>query len=194
MRHLRDVLVSWGPLGLFVLAALESAGPPTPGGTDFVLLALAVARPSDAALMALMAIAGSLLGSVVFYEITRKGGEKLLARYTSSGRGARFRMWFQRYGLSTVFVSALVPVPILPFKVFAACAGATGVSRPRFFLTLAAARIPRYFGLAYLGAKLGEGSTVWVKSHAWHMAGFAAALLLGFYLLFKYMDRPRVFE
>jgi membrane protein DedA with SNARE-associated domain len=194
MRHLRDILVSWGPLGLFVLAALESAGPPTPGGTDFVLLALAVARPSDAALMALMAIAGSLLGSVVFYEITRKGGEKLLTRYTSTGRGARFRTWFQRYGLSTVFVSALVPVPILPFKVFAACAGATGVSRPRFFLTLAAARIPRYFGLAYLGAKLGEGSAVWVKSHAWHMAGFAVALLLAFYLLFKYMDRPRVFQ
>jgi membrane protein YqaA with SNARE-associated domain len=194
MRHLRDVLVSWGPLGLFLLSAFESAGPPTPGGTDFVLLALCAARPSDAALMALMAIAGSLVGSCVFYEITRKGGEKLLARYTSTGRGARFRTWFQRYGLATVFVSALLPVPIMPFKVFAACAGATGVSRPRFLLTIAAARIPRYFGLAYLGAKLGEGSTVWVKSHAWHMAGFAAALLLGIYLLLKYADRPRVYQ
>jgi membrane protein DedA with SNARE-associated domain len=194
MHHLRDVLVSWGPVGLIVLAALESAGPPTPGGTDFVLLALAAARPADAALMALMAIVGSLSGSVVFYEITRRGGEKILARYTLSGRGARFRVWFQRYGLATVFVSALLPVPIMPFKAFAACAGATGVSRTRFFSTLVAARIPRYCGLAYLGAKLGEGSTVWVKNHAWHMAGFAFALLVGIYLLLKYVDRPRVFE
>jgi membrane protein YqaA with SNARE-associated domain len=194
MRHLRDVLVSWGPLGLFVLAALESAGPPTPGGTDFVLLALAAARPSDAMLMGLMATLGSLLGSLVFYEITRKGGEKILARYTTSGRGARFRVWFQRYGLATVFVSALLPVPIMPFKAFAACAGATGVSRTRFFITLVAARIPRYFGLAYLGAKLGEDSSVWVRNHVWQMAGLALMLLIGIYYLLKYMDRPRVFE
>jgi membrane protein YqaA with SNARE-associated domain len=194
MRHFRDILVSWGPVGLLVWSAMESAGIPNPGGTDFMLLALAVALPSQAFLCAMMAIVGSLTGSVVFYEITRRGGEKLLARYTSSGRGARFREWFRRYGLATVFVSALLPVPILPFKAFAACAGATGVGRPRFFLTLAAARIPRYLGLAYLGVKLGEDSTGWVKDHAWHMAGFAFVLLGGIYLLLKFMDRPRVFE
>jgi len=194
MRHFRDILVSWGPVGLLVWSAMESAGIPNPGGTDFMLLALAVALPSKAFLCAVMAIVGSLTGSAVFYEITRRGGEKLLARYTSSGRGARFREWFRRYGLATVFVAALLPVPILPFKAFAACAGATGVGRPRFFLTLAAARIPRYFALAYLGVKLGESSTGWVKDHAWHMVGFAFALLVGIYLLLRYMDRPRVFE
>jgi membrane protein YqaA with SNARE-associated domain len=194
MRHFRDILVSWGPLGLLLWSAMESAGIPNPGGTDFMLLALAVALPSKAFLCAVMAIVGSLTGSVVFYEITRRGGEKLLARYTSTGRGARFREWFRRYGLATVFVAALLPVPIMPFKVFAACAGATGVGRTRFFLTLAAARIPRYFALAYLCVKLGEDSTDWVRSHAWHMAGFAFALLVGIYFLLKYMDRPRVFE
>jgi membrane protein DedA with SNARE-associated domain len=115
MKHFRDILVSWGPLGLLLWSAMESAGIPNPGGTDFMLLALAIALPSQAFLCALAAVVGSLAGSVVFYEITRRGGEKLLARYTSSGRGARFRGWFQRYGLSTVFVSALLPVPIMPF-------------------------------------------------------------------------------
>jgi len=173
---------------------MESAGIPNPGGTDFMLLALAIALPAKAYLCAAAAIVGSLSGSLIFYEITRKGGEKLLARYTSSGRGARFRVWFQRYGLATVFVSALLPVPILPFKVFAACAGATGVSRVRFFSTLAAARVPRYLGLAYLGVYLGEGSIVWVRSHAWHMAGVAMFLLGGIFLLLRALDRPRVFE
>jgi len=195
VRHFRDVLVSWGPVGLLVWSAMESAGIPNPGGTDFMLLALAAALPAQAALCAVLAIVGSLSGSVVFYEITRRGGEKLLARYTSSGRGARFREWFQRYGLTTVFVSALLPVPILPFKVFAACAGATGVGRTRFFLTLAAARIPRYCALAYLGVKLGnDGSITWVRSHGWEMAGFAMLLLGGMYLLIRFLDRPRVFE
>jgi membrane protein YqaA with SNARE-associated domain len=159
-----------------------------------MLLALAIALPAKAFLCAVAAIIGSLVGSVVFYEITRRGGEKLLARYTSSGRGARFRGWFQRYGLATVFVSALLPVPIMPFKVFAACAGATGVGRLRFFLTLAAARIPRYFALAYLGVYLGESSITWVRGHAWHMAGLAMLLLAGIYFLLRYLDRPRVFE
>jgi membrane protein YqaA with SNARE-associated domain len=194
MKHFRDILVSWGPLGLLVWSAMESAGIPNPGGTDFMLLALAIALPAKASLCAMAAIVGSMSGSVVFYEITRRGGEKLLARYTSSGRGARFRVWFQRYGLSTVFVSALLPVPIMPFKVFAACAGATGVSRLRYFSTLAAARIPRYFALAYLGVYLGEGSIAWVRGHAWHMAGFAMLLLAAIYFLLRYLDRPRVFE
>src|ERR1035438_1448440 len=105
MRHLRDVLVSFGPVGLLILATLENAGPPTPGGTDFVLLFLAAARPNDAMLCAGLAILGSLVGAAIFFEVMRRGGEKLLAKYTSSGRGARFREWSRRYGLITVFVS-----------------------------------------------------------------------------------------
>src|SRR3974390_2825599 len=193
MKHFRDILVSWGPLGLLLWSAMESAGIPNPGGTDFMLLLLAAEVPSQAFLCAAMAVAGSLAGSVVFYEITRRGGERLLARYTSSGRGARFREWFQRYGLATVFVSALLPVPIMPFKVFAACAGATGVGRLRFFLTLAAARVPRYFALAYLGLQLGEGSFAWMRTHAWHLAGIAMCLLAALFFLVRFLDRPRVF-
>ena len=55
MRHLRDVLVSWGPLGLLVFAAVESAGIPSPGGTDALLLVLAIARPQEAMLCAILA-------------------------------------------------------------------------------------------------------------------------------------------
>lgn len=194
MKHFRDVLVSLGPLGILLWSAMESAGIPNPGGTDFMLLALSMATPAKAYWCALAAIVGSLAGSVVFYEITRRGGEKLLARYTSSGRGARFRNWFRRYGLATVFVSALLPVPVLPFKVFAACAGATGVSRVRFFSALAAARIPRYIALAYLGVYLGEGAFVWVRSHAWHMAAAAVMLLLAIFFLLRFLDQPRVIE
>src|SRR5580700_11039354 len=124
MHGFHDLLVSWGPLGLFVLALVESAGIPNPGGTDALLLVLTIANPASFLLCAALAVAGSLLGSIVFYEITSRGGEKLLSRYTSSGRGAKFRGWFLRYGLVTVFIAALLPIPVMPFKVFAACAGA----------------------------------------------------------------------
>ncbi len=192
MKRFHDVLLSWGPLGLFVLAVVESAGIPNPGGTDALLLVLTIANPSSAMLCAALAATGSLIGSLVFYEITCRGGEKLLARHTTSGGGLRFRGWFQRYGMATVFIAALLPIPVMPFKVFAACAGAMQVGRWRYMLVLAAARIPRYFALAYLGSKLGENSTAWLKGHLWHMGLFAIALFLVLYGLIRLSDRSQV--
>jgi membrane protein YqaA with SNARE-associated domain len=193
MHHIHDLLLSWGPLGLFVLALVESAGIPNPGGTDALLLVL-TASAANPVLCAGLAVVGSLLGSLVFYEITSRGGEKLLARYTGSGRGARFRGWFQHYGLVTVFIAALLPIPVMPFKVFAACAGAMQVGRMRFIGVLAVARIPRYFALAYLGSVLGENSGVWIKGHLWHMGALAIALFIVLFGLIRWMDRSRPAE
>jgi membrane protein DedA with SNARE-associated domain len=189
LKNIQDVLVGWGPLGLFLLALIESMGIPNPGGTDAVLLVLAIARPDIAVECALLASLGSLAGSLVFYEITRKGGETLLARYTARGRGARFKAWYQRYGMATVFIAALVPLPIMPFKVLAACAGATGVRRGRYLLVLACARIPRYAGLAFLGAELGANSTAWLRSHLWLMGAIAAGLFVAIFLVLHWSDR-----
>ena len=189
MKSFGRLLVSWGPLGVLVLSFVESLGIPNPGGTDALLLLVAIERPDVAVLCAVLATVGSLLGSAVFYEIVRKGGDKFLLRCTLSGRGQRFRAWVHRYGMVTVFISALLPIPFLPLKVFCAFACAMGVSRTRFMLVLAAARIPRYAGLAYLGAQLGENSTAWIKGHTWHMGAFAVALFGALYALLKWNDR-----
>jgi membrane protein DedA with SNARE-associated domain len=192
MRHFHDLLVAWGPLGILVLSTVESAGIPNPGGTDALILVLTIARPSDAVLVAALAVIGSLIGTLIFFEILRKGGERFLARYTSSGRGLRIRAWFQRYGLLAVFIPALLPIPILPFKALVACAGAMRVSRARLLLVLAGARIARYGGLAYLGAELGENSTAWLKGHIWHMVVFAVLLFGVLYTLIHWSGRHRV--
>jgi len=188
MRHFRDILVSLGPMGVFLLAVVESAGIPNPGGTDALLLLIAIARPEQAMLCAALAAIGSLIGSAIFYEITRKGGQAFLAKYASTPTGHKFRDWYQRYGMISVFIPALVPIPILPFKVFAACAGVMGVPRVRFFAVLAAARFPRYFALAYLGQQLGENSGVWLRAHLWHLAAVAAGIGLALYLLVRWME------
>lgn len=194
MSHFWELLKALGPWSLLIVSTVESLGIPNPGGTDWLLVGMAIARPHDAALCAAMAVLGSLIGTAAFFDVMRRGGEKVLAKYTSSERGAKFRMWFQRYGLVTVFVPALVPLPFLPFKAFAACAGAMGVNRWRFLGVLAVGRILRYSGLAYLGVKLGtvDNSKAWVKAHTWHMAILAAGIFLFFYLLMKYLDREVV--
>ena len=194
MSHFWELLKALGPWSLLIVATVESLGIPNPGGTDWLLVGMAIARPDDAALCAAMAVLGSLIGTAAFFDVMRRGGEKLLAKYTSSERGAKFRSWFQRYGLVTVFIPALVPLPFLPFKVFAACAGAMSVPRWRFMSVLAVGRILRYSGLAYLGVKLGtvENSKAWVKAHTWHMAIFAVAIFLFFYVLLRVLDREPV--
>src|SRR5258708_3149885 len=177
MSHFWGILKALGPWGGLIFSNGESRGIPNPGGTDWLVVGMAIARPNDAALCAAMAVVGSLIGTAAFFDVMRRGGERLLAKYTSSERGAKFRIWFQRYGLVTVFIPALVPLPFLPFKVFAACAGAMGVPRWRFMGVLAIGRVVRYSALAYLGVKLGtvDNSKAWIKAHTWHMAILAVA-------------------
>jgi membrane protein DedA with SNARE-associated domain len=189
MHHFLDLLKELGPVGVLVLAMVESAGIPNPGGTDFLLLFITAAQPQNAVLTAALAVVGSLAGSMFFFEILRRGGEKFLTKHTASGRGLRFRAWFLRYGMITVFIPAFLPIPILPFKAFAACAGAMGVTRKRFLLVLFAARLPRYGGLAYLGAKLGENSGAWLRSHGWYLLALAVVLAAAMSLLVRRASR-----
>jgi membrane protein YqaA with SNARE-associated domain len=191
MKRLRALAVSWGPLGIFLFSVIDSAGVPNPGGTDALLLVVTIANPSSWWRCAALAVLGALIGSYIFVEILRRGGERYLVRATSTGRGLRFRVWFRRYGLVTVFVPALLPVPFLPYKAFAACAAAMGVSRTRFLLVILAARVPRYFGLAYLGATLGETSGAWITGHLWQFGSAAVALFILLFVLIHLSARTR---
>ena len=192
MKQFFAWLASFGPMGLLGLSFVECLGIPNPGGTDFALVAFAAARPQDAFLGAMLASLGSIVGSAVFFEITRKGGEAFLNRYTATARANKFRKWYRYYGLATVFISALVPIPILPLKVFAACAGAMGVARSRFLTVLGLARIPRYLGLAYLGTRLGPESWPWVKSHVWQLSIFAGLLFAILFGGLRWFEQSRL--
>jgi membrane protein DedA with SNARE-associated domain len=183
-------LVAWGPLGVLILAALDSAGIPLPGGVDVLLVMLSTTSPARGYVSAVMAIAGSVVGNLILFVLARKGGEAYLEKHSLSPRARRFRRWFQHYGLLTVFIPALLPIP-LPLKIFVLSAGALGVSMRAFLITILAARIPRYFGLAYLGAKLGQHSIVWFRENALELTIFGLALFAGLYAAIKVKDRIR---
>jgi membrane protein DedA with SNARE-associated domain len=65
------------------------------------------------------------------------------------------------------------------------------VPRARFFAVLVAARLPRYFALAYLGQQLRENSTTWLRAHLWHLGGVAAGIAMALYLLVRWVDSRR---
>ncbi|MBV9676023.1 MAG: VTT domain-containing protein [Acidobacteriaceae bacterium] len=182
-------LLSWGPLGLFSLAILDSAGLPVVGGVDVLLVAIAANHPEQAYGAALCAIGGSLLGSSVLFGIARKGGEVLLSKYIASRRGARLHAWFERYGLVTVFIPALSPLP-LPMKIPVFCAGALEVRWPFFLGVVLAARTLRYFALAFLGLRYGQMTFGLLRTHLGVVVLLALALAAVALLVLRIIEGP----
>ena len=159
-------------------------------GVDALVVLIAVWNRGQGYEAAVAATVGSLTGSLILFFIARKGGEEYLHRYTSHGRGARLRAWFVEYGLLTIFVPAFVVVP-MPLKLFILSAGALEVSPVRFIAVFLAARIPRYFLLAWLGTHLGKGALPYLQQHVWALLGFAVALFVVLYLAIRLLRQRR---
>jgi uncharacterized membrane protein YdjX (TVP38/TMEM64 family) len=70
-------------------------------------------------------------------------------------------------------------------------AGAFGVPLITFVIVIILARIPRYFGEAFLAVQLGRESTQYLKDHAWHMLAIAAGLFVSLMLLLKLTEKYR---
>ena len=188
LERLTQLLVDWGPWGILALGFIDSAGIPVSAGMDALIILIAIKDPTVAYFGAFMAVVGSVIGNIVLFLAARKGGRRFAE--SATGRSQTFRVWFHRYGLVTVFIPALLPIP-LPLKVFVISAGAFGVPVATFVLTILLARIPRYFGEAYLAVQLGQESTAFLKDHAWHLLAIAAALFLFLMLLAKMTERYR---
>ncbi len=166
---------------------LDSAGIPLAVGVDALVILLSVNQPELAVWWVALAVVSSCAGNVVLFTILRRGGQKLLSA-EESGRRRRFREWFNRYGLVTVLIPALVPIP-MPLKFFVLCAAVLETRFWQFLGTIAVARIIRFGSEAYLAVKMGEQSTAYLLEHRWQLAAFALALGLALYLLVRMTER-----
>jgi membrane protein DedA with SNARE-associated domain len=189
MKAFLASLVAWGASGLFVGALLDGAGLPIPGGVDVLIIYLASQLPEQTIWLAVVAVLGSVMGNFMLFLIARRGGKAFIDKRSASKRAQRFRRWFDRYGLSTVFVAALVPLPVMPLKIFVLSSGALGSKPIRFLLAFTTARIPRYVGLAMLGRAMGAHAVDYLKHHVWHLVGFAVALLAVLMIVMRYADK-----
>ncbi len=188
LHRLAEALVAFGPLGVVLIATLDSAGVPLPAGVDALLITTAALSPPKAYFAAMLATIGSIAGNWFLFSIARKGGEAYLASHTESAQARKFREWFQHYGLITVFIPTFVPIVPLPLKVFVLSAGALGVRTRSFLLTILAGRIPRFLAMAYLGSQLGTHSMPWLREHALYLSIIAAALFVVLFAAVKYID------
>lgn len=189
LHQFSDALIRYGPWGIFVLALLDSCGVPLPAIMDAIVIYVAVKSPERGYLSAAMAVLGSLIGNGGLFLMARFGGHMMI-KPPVPGRPQKFRGWFRRYGLVTVFIPALLPIP-LPLKVFVISAGVLHTPVSQFLGVILAARLTRYFGEAWLGVSMGEGAQGFLTQNAWTLTGIALALALLLVGLIKLAERRR---
>ena len=191
LKNIGKALIAFGPVGVFVIALMDSLGVPLVGGVDALLIYVAVKTPQMAYVAAATATAGSILGNLLLFRTARYGVQRFAGEEKPDGKRQKFRVWFQRYGLLTVFIPAVTPFVPLPLKVFVVSAGAMHTPVGRFLAVVLLARVIRYFGEAYLGIRLGEDAHGFLTRNTWNIAGIAVATALMLVVLIRWYDRRR---
>ena len=188
MDGFRDTLLALGLPGLFLIALVDSAGLPLPGGVDIVLMLLAWQQPGLFVVIALVAAAGSTFGCLVLYRVGRTGGEMALRRLD-----AEKRRWVTEKVLENDVLAMIVAVlapPPLPTKVFMLVAGAVGMPVPRFVVAVFAGRMIRFGGEAYLAVRLGDQALETLQRYYPHVGAVLAGAVV-VYLVVKWLRRRR---
>jgi membrane protein YqaA with SNARE-associated domain len=191
MHKITEALLAYGTWGVLLLTFLDSMGIPIPAAIDVLLLGVAatsVDNPQHAYVTALLAVVVSGAGNIVLF-LGARHGRRMFSK--GDAEPGKFRRWFQRYGLLTVFVPAVTPILPLPLKVFVISAGAFHSPLSKFVMVILAARSIRYFGEAWLGLQLGEDAQGFLIRNGWTLAGIALALTLALYFAIRLNDRRR---
>ena len=180
------VIASTGYLGVLLLMAIESACVPLP--SEIIMPFAGSLVPSGRFSLIALATAGALgcnLGSTLAYLVGAHGGRPAVERWGRYLLLSRHDLdwserFFTRYGGLTVFVSRLLPV----VRTFIALpAGVARMPMPRFQAYTFVGSWLWCFGLAWVGAKLGEAwdkdPTLKATFHRFDLAIVAIVLIGG---------------
>jgi membrane protein YqaA with SNARE-associated domain len=148
LRHL-------GAAGLFFVAIIDSAPIPTFGGPDILVAILSAAHHDLWYEYAATAVAGSVIGAYITFRLARKAGSTYLDKKFKKSKLGKFQKLFQKWGTGTLAASTAIPLPT-PTSMFFAAAGASDYPKGKFLTVVAACRVARYFGIAFLAAHYGR--------------------------------------
>lgn len=165
-----------GVWGVFVIATLDGAAVGLP--MDFIVAGYVYSHPKLFWIYALLASAGSAVGSSVLYVIGYFGGEKLLRKRMPPARFERIHRSFDDHEFLALFFPAMLPPPT-PFKLFVLSAAVFEMNYWRFVLAIFAGRFARFLLLSLLTIEFGPEFVRVVSTHlAWFAAGIAVAILV----------------
>jgi membrane protein YqaA with SNARE-associated domain len=141
-----------GAGGVLVVAALDGAFIGLP--VDAVVAGYVYQDHARFLLYALMAAAGSTLGSIVIYVIGYKGGEELLRKRIPPARFEKIHAAFDKHPFWSLMFPAMLPPPT-PFKLFVLSAAVSEMGFLRFLVAIFSGRLVRFLLLGLLTVKFG---------------------------------------
>ena len=192
LTRVSDYLVTFGPLGLFAVALLDSTFVPLPSSADALMLLLSTTSPRWMPLYAFMATAGSAIGCWILYVISRRAGSRALSKF-SEAKQKRVKDLIERYDMLSVLVATLLPPPF-PFKLFVITAGVFRFSLLRFMTAVTVGRAFRFLLEGYFAVRYGaEAKVLLARYYPWIGLAFAVGIVL-FVILRKLIKRSATVE
>ena len=189
LTGVKDFLVPFGVFGLFAIALLDSALIPLPGGPDAVMLLLSTQSPARMPLYALGATAGSVIGCVILYYISRRAGRRALEKFPPQ-KQARVKELVDRYDVLSVLVASVLPPPF-PFKLFVITAGVFRLSLVRFAAAVAVGRAFRFFLEGFIAVRYGEQAKEVLAQNYPAVGLGVAALVVAVFVLRSLLRRKK---
>jgi len=172
--------------GLAVVAFIESSIFPIP--PDVLMIAMIVARPSRAFVIAGVAtvasVAGGLAGYWIGYGAFETLGRPVLEFYGKDAYFAEFQARYNEWGAWAVLIAGVTP---FPYKVITILSGATALSLPVFMLASIVARGLRFFIVAALLRRFGAPIRDFIERRLGLVFSVFMALLLGGFVLVRYL-------
>ena len=169
---------------LGVLSFAESSFFPIP--VDVMLAPMCLAKPENSWRYATNASLLSVLGGVAGYAIgylTFEAIEPWLAGSHYWGAYETARLWFDKYGIWTIFVAGFSPIP---YKVFTIAAGVAVLTFPGFVFASLIGRGARFFLVAGVVKYAGENFEATIVNKI-ERIGWAvvviSALVIGYLML-----------
>ena len=145
---------SYGLLGTFVIAVLESFIFPVPTA---VMIAPATALGLDPLLTTIVATIGSVMGAVVGYFLGKRLGHPVAIRLFKKKNVDKVE-WYEKYGAWAVLIAAFSPVP---FKVFTWASGIFELELKPFLVACVIGRLAQFAIAAYVGDIFGPTILTW---------------------------------
>ena len=169
-----------GAWGVLAIAALDAAFFGLP--MDAVVAGYVYQDRARFLLYALMASAGSALGSMVIYGIGYEGGEELLRKRISPARFEKIHAAFDQHPFWSLMFPAMLPPPT-PFKLFVLAAAVSEMSFVRFLLAIFSGRMVRFLVLGLLTIKFGPDvvhlfGTLFRQHYYWFVGAIVAGLVV----------------
>lgn len=185
MLWAEQVFVPFGPLGLFIVAFMESSFFPVP--PDAILIPLALIRPDLSLFYALVSTVGSVLGACFGYWLGIKGGRPVLLKFAKERRVKKVEHYFEKYGIWAVGIAGFTPIP---YKIFTIASGVCRFDIKKLVAVSFVARGARFFLEAAIIMIWGRQIISFMDGYFEILTLFGTGVVVGIYLLYKKMKKP----